>query len=237
MTVYKTERLINCRSLAGYACAGGVTSRCAVRCGVPSGADEADFALIKELGIKTVIDLRGDKEAAERPSPFAGREGIDCLHFSLLEASPTLNARMLPMWEVYKMSLTGYADNYARLLGAISDLDSPFLFHCFLGKDRTGILSALLLGIAGADREDILRDYEISFPLIEPFIRRETEADSGLIWEQDISRLRSDRENMERTLDWLGEEYNGISGYLRYAGLPPAKEKNIFRLMTEKTER
>ncbi|MBR5771603.1 MAG: tyrosine-protein phosphatase, partial [Clostridia bacterium] len=58
----------------------------------------------------------------------------------------------------------------------------PFLIHCFLGKDRTGILSALLLSLAGVSRELIARDYRLSEDYVLPFAKREIENKTDLIW-------------------------------------------------------
>ena len=219
MTVYSTENIINCRDLGGYACKGGVTAPGrAIRCGIPKDPTENDIRILKEAGVKTVIDLRGVQEARNMPSLFADGSIFDYHHVTLLEANPALTSLDLPVWRMYMISLEEHGDGYAKALRIIMNLDEPFLFHCFLGKDRTGLLSAILLSCAGVSREDILRNYECSFDLFKPFVEREIAMKTGLIWEQDISRLMSDRENLGRALDCVDEKYGGISGYLGYIG-------------------
>ncbi len=219
MTVYKTQNIINCRDLGGYACPGGVTADGkAIRCGIPKDPTEDDIRILKEAGVRSVIDLRGVQEAENMPSLFADGSIFDYYHVTLLEANPSLTSLDLPVWRMYRISLEEHGDGYAKVLRIIMSLDEPFLFHCFLGKDRTGLLSAILLSCAGVSREDILRNYECSFDLLRPFVEREIAMKTGLIWEQDISRLMSDRENLDRVLDYLGEKYGGIHGYLKYIG-------------------
>jgi protein tyrosine/serine phosphatase len=218
--IYKTENIINFRDLGGHKCAGGITAYGNIfRCGIPKDPTESDLAFLREKGIGTVIDLRGYGEAREMPSFFKDSAEFVYHNISLLEANPALAKRTNPLWEMYISALENYAEGFAKVFRIIGETPGPLVFHCFLGKDRSGMLAALLLGSAGVDREEILSDYEISFENLIGFVRREIEADSGLIWEQDISRLRSDRENMERMLDFLDEKYSGINGYLRSTGL------------------
>ncbi len=219
MTVYKTQNIINCRDLGGYACPGGVTAPGrAIRCGIPKDPTENDIRVLKEAGVRTVIDLRGVQEAENMPSFFADGSIFDYHHITLLEANPSLTSLDLPIWRMYRISLEEHGSGYAKVLRLIMSLDDPFLFHCFLGKDRTGILSAILLSCAGVSREDILLNYECSFDLFRPFVEREIAMKTGLIWEQDISRLMSARENLDIVIDYLDEKYGGIPGYLHYIG-------------------
>ena len=227
MTVYNTRNIVNCRDLGGYESPRGVTAGGRVlRCGIPKTPADSDIETLKELGIKTIFDLRGINEAAEAPSYFESDSSFNYFNIPLLEANPALNDINLPVWKMYAMSLDGFKDGYRELFTRIGECETPFLYHCFLGKDRTGIVTALLLGAAGVDRETIIADYCLSFEYLKPFLEREIKNKTGLIWEQDISRLQSKREYIEDTLKYIDEEYGGINAYLLSAGL---SEKQIER--------
>ena len=220
MTVFNPVNIVNCRDLGGYECPRGVTAPGrAVRCGIPKNPAPSDIEMLKALGIKTVFDLRGEKEAAAAPSYFESDAYFAYYGIPLLEANPSLNDTRLPIWKMYAMSLDGFRDGYRELFIRIGECEAPFLYHCFLGKDRTGIVTALLLGAAGADREAIIADYCLSYEYLRPFIEREIAGNTGLIWEQDVSRLESRREYIEETLEYIDGEYGGINGYLLSAGL------------------
>lgn len=220
MKTYVTQNIINCRDLGGYSCNGGVTAfGKAVRCGIPRNPTYEDIIFLKNLGIKNIIDLRGIEEADERPSIFSSLAEFNYYHITTLEANPALNKTNSPIWELYAMSLEEYGENYAKILRAIISFKEPFLFHCFLGKDRTGLIAAILLDAAGVSKEDIIKDYCTSWDYIKPFAAEEIKNNTGLIWEQDESRLRSDRENMENILDYFDRGYGGIKGYLSNIGL------------------
>lgn len=216
---YRAEKIVNFRDLGGYPLDGGVTRwGRALRCGVPNGTAEGDIKLLRSLGIRRIFDLRGENEVTELPSGLYGIPGIECVNIPLLEVNPDTSKNQ-SVTDMYVYSLTENAPNYARVLRLIAETDSPFMFHCFGGKDRTGLLAALLLGAAGAEREDIVADYQISFTYLRPFYEREIAAGSPLIWDTDLSKLESSPDKMRSTLDFLDENYGGIMGYISSLGL------------------
>lgn len=217
---YLTENIINCRDLGGYPCRNGVTAYGrAVRCGIPQNPTEKDIEILKNIGIKTVIDLRGDAEAEERPSFFRDNPDYDYYHITLLETNPAFARKCVDIVELYKFCLNEYKKNFAAVLRIISNLNEPFLFHCFLGKDRTGLLAALLLSAAGVSKEDIIADYQVTYTYIIDFYRRESASGSGLIWESDENNLRSLPEFMDGLLAYIADEFGSAEGYFRYIGL------------------
>ncbi len=232
MTVFKAENIVNCRDLGGYESPLGVTaSGRALRCGIPKTPTGADIEILINLGIKTVFDLRGKEEAAHAPSYFEADSRFDYYNIPLLEANPSLNDTKLPMWKMYALSLDGFKSGYRELFIRIGECDDPFLYHCFLGKDRTGIVTALLFGAAGISRETVISDYCLSYENLKPFIEREIAENTGLIWEQDISRLQSKREYIEDTLKYIDSRYGGINGYLLSTGLTQSEiEKTVSML-------
>ncbi len=229
MTILKTENIINCRDLGGYKTGADTTAPLkAFRCGMPRNPTENDIALLKSYNIKNIIDLRGIKEAEEQPTSLKDNGNFNYYHFSTLEANPALNDVRLPIWKMYAMSLEGFGENYAEIVRTILSFNEPFLYHCFLGKDRTGILTALLLEAIGVSRKDIIADYTLSWDFIGPFVENEERNNTGLIWKQDISRLQSKEEYIISTFDYLDSTYNGAVGYLKYTGLTD-KETNALR--------
>ncbi len=234
MKIYETENIINCRDLGGYEGALGTTlTGRAVRCGIPVAPSSSDIELLKNLGIKTVIDLRGSMEVIESPSVFYNRRDFDYHNISLLETNPAFAGSDIPMWEMYVYSLENNKRGYADAIRLFTRTKGPVMFHCFLGKDRTGLLAALLLSCAGVGRDDIVDDYSASYELIEPFVTREIELNTGLVWETDVSRLRSDPENMELLLDYIDEEYTCVKDYLLDTGLSEGEIEAAGRKLTE----
>ena len=227
---YAGENIINCRDLGGYECNGGVTKYgVALRAGVMRDPDEKDLAILKKFGVKTIIDLRGIEEAEVMPSYFKDNSEFRYYHYPLLEANPAMAKSEAPMTELYKDCLSNYSANIAAVLKVIASLDEPFMFHCFCGKDRTGMLAALLLSAEGVCKEDIIADYEVSYTYIKPFIHREIRNKSGLIWEGSYERFYSYGENMEQILTFIDEKFGGVTEYFREIGLSEAEIEALRR--------
>ena len=125
----------------------------------------------------------------------------------------------MPLLDIYKRSLNDYAANYAAAFTKLATARLPAIFHCFLGKDRTGILAAMLLTLAGVEREDIVRDYTLSEEALQPFILGEIEGNTGLIWENNDEHLCSPASNMAGLLDELDSRWGGVENYLLRAGV------------------
>lgn len=129
--------------------------------------------LTEKYHIKTIIDLRTDKELKEKPNPEI--PGVTILHLPIFDAEKAgvsrdkksvslASLKISPeMVDVYKtMADDECTDNIKTILETILSLEEdqlPVLFHCSAGKDRTGVISALLLKYFGADDEAIYEDY------------------------------------------------------------------------------
>ena len=72
----------------------------------------------------------------------------------------------------------------------------------------------------------------VSFDRLQKFLEREIAARTGLIWEQDISRLKSERKTMEKFLEFVDGKYGGFDGYFRHIGLSDQEINKIGKTMT-----
>ncbi len=228
---FSVENIVNCRDLGGYICHGGVTRYGRVlRCGVPRNPSESDLSLLRKFGVKSVIDLRGDTEADEMPSAFPG-EGFDYYRFSLFDANPAMLGETNEMSDLYLFCIRECGNGVYNALSLIARLNGSFMVHCFLGKDRTGMLCALLLAAAGVSREDIIADYVMSEVYLKPFYMHEIGNGTGLLWEADVAKLGSPPKNIERALDFIENEFGGIRGYFDAIGLTAEEQEAISRIL------
>lgn len=215
------ENIQNCRDLGGYPIMGGGATKFGrlLRCGIPKRPTQSDMQFLREYGIKTVFDLRGDMEATKMPSAFISEPGVEYYQLSLLEINPAVPRVGLTMPEIYLISINDCRDNIAALFSHLAALKEPALFHCFLGKDRTGITAALILYLNDVFFEDIVADYRISATYLEPFYQREIEMDSGLIWEDNRDNLDSKPENILTVFDYLKRRFGSVQDYLLSSGV------------------
>lgn len=126
----------------------------------PDSLDAAGWGAIHNAGIEWVVDLRNDDEvvdAIHRPSSIVvHRRSIEdqgdrafMIAWGDRLGSPAYYPEILRRWP----------ELVAAAIGAIADANGPVLFHCGAGRDRTGMISAMLEQLVGVDREAILDDY------------------------------------------------------------------------------
>jgi protein tyrosine/serine phosphatase len=195
-------------------------------------SDEGWQALL-DHGIRTVIDLRGDEERADDPP--AGSP-VDVVHIPFLsgdkaerdalgeelEAAATVAPGVAEgTRDVYLIFLDRFRPNVAAAVRAVANAPAGgVVVHCVGGKDRTGLLVAFLLHLAGVDDEEIAADYALSEERLRPrhegwFAAAETE--------EELERLRriakTPAASMLGVFAELGRRYGGVEEYLRGAGV------------------
>jgi protein-tyrosine phosphatase len=217
----------NFRDLGGYPTTdGGV-----VRTGLVYRADslhlltEADLTTIEQLGLRSVFDLRSDEERSTHPNPIA-----DAVQLAVIGYQRTAGGGERPSWfeeavdgeKILRDMYVGMLEHSAPLLGRffrslISPEGLPVVFHCHAGKDRTGVIAALILAALGVERETILDDYELTSKY-----RKRDDSDAslqklierGLPGEAAIGLVGTPRWAMADTLDAIESPYGGIEAYL-----------------------
>lgn len=192
------------------------------------------------LGIQTVIDLRSEKEATRVPSQWGTATGAEVLSLQIADGAAgagTSIMRQLLTGELrsfgpedlarfYRHILDRYAEVFAGVVAVLAQPQRlPVLVHCMAGKDRTGLLTALVLSTIGVPHEAVLADYALSGVLrpdrMDPYVERLVAAgtlpdDVRAIFESPVSA-------MEAALTHLDTEYDGPKGYLLRAGVEPAQ--------------
>lgn len=226
---YPVPGLLNCRDLGGYPLPGGQTRWGLFwRSACPCGLSEEAVAALERMGLALVIDLRSGFERRQQPSALAGRTAFALLELPLLDQIGASMTHTNDMGEFYAALLHHGQACFRTLFTRIAEVEGPVLFHCTAGKDRTGVVAALLLALAGVERPDIIADYEVSHTLIAPLIESLHGAVPGL----DMNRLESRPAYMARFLD----ELEGLGGAYRYltdrCSLPEATVQRLKRRLT-----
>lgn len=164
----------NLRDLGGYPAGGGKTTRWGMlyRSDALSALTAEEWQILRGRGIAAVIDLRSAGEA--QAAPIRAPEGVCFHHHSLmpeLDRIGTVDPRTLSAEQIvqsmkldYSRTLFDGLEVCARVLNTILEESERggVLFLCSAGKDRTGILAAVVLTLCGVEREDILADYMVS---------------------------------------------------------------------------
>ncbi len=210
----------NTRELGGYPTAEGWTTQCCRiwRSDAPVQWDERDAAALRRSGITTIVDLRTNRETERKPCAYAGKDGFLYLHFPITEGSEPPAA------------LEDVPDSYLRIaqqretveaIRAAVGAESGAMVCCTAGKDRTGVISALVLLACGVEERTIISDYAVSREYNRERLARYL-ADHP---EVDRRVVLANESSMEGFLTLIKERYGDAAGYFRTAGLPDLMER------------
>ena len=171
-----------------------------------------DKSLLIDRNITTIIDLRSEQEAAVKPSAFAKDKDFTFFHHPIVEGMmPPKSLETVP---VSYMEIA-HADCMKEVFKTISNASGGVLFHCTAGKDRTGVVSAILLAIAGVSDEDIVYDYAMSREFnkqrLEAFLKEHPEIDRDIVLANEKS--------MFGFLKMLREKHDSVEKYLLDIGI------------------
>lgn len=222
---YILENIENCRDLGGYPSKYGCTKFGRfIRGGTVDRPTENDINTLKELNVTTVIDLRGDFEFNNQPNDME-RLTDNANHVSLYELNVAEAKDMkITITEVYEYIIDNYKENVCKALKAVADApEGAVFYHCFLGKDRTGILSMLLLTIAGVSEDDIVADYQLTYTYLENYMH--THADT--LWDTDPEMHYSLPQTMRSLLAYIKAKYGSVEDYIRHIGITDEDKEKI----------
>jgi protein-tyrosine phosphatase len=234
----------NFRDLGGYRGAGGAR----VRWGRVFRSDtlaleDEDLEVFAALGIRAVYDLRSDRERETSPNRLPEGAGVVELVALISQDSspPSLETLQVDgesfLAGIYLHMLERSAVGFGRILTGLADGGRlPAVFHCAAGKDRTGMVAALLLSVLGVDESDVLDDYELTSRYRRPekiaATKARLEGEYSVPAEVVAGILRTPRWAMESTLAELHERYGSVEGYLTGpAAVDPSVPETLRRLL------
>jgi protein tyrosine/serine phosphatase len=231
------EGCLNVRDLGGHPTedAGETRMGVVVRADSVRRLTEAGWQSLVDYGIRRILDLRLESELEEDPP---GDLPVEVVHVSFLEDVPLeRQIEIFQRWidapddvtatrDGYLEMLVEYRGNVAAAISAVAGApEGGVLVHCMGGKDRTGLVAALLLRLAGVSVADIAADYGLSAENIKPLWQVWVE-DAGDENERELRRRlsASPAEAMAQVLETLERERGSVREYLLDAG---ASDKDL----------
>ena len=167
----------NTRDIGGYQTSDMRTLRWGqiIRSENLSRLTAGDFEKLEEIGLKTVIDLRTQREHDQSPTVWQGDNPPQFYHFPVGDANNdwfnaqrklmksrrfTEEQSLEHMVEGYRMIAEVGPPGYQKLMDLVLDQSNwPILIHCNAGKDRAGVAVTLILEALGVDRETIMEEF------------------------------------------------------------------------------
>jgi len=240
VTNIRLEGAHNVRDLDGLP-AGDAVTRAGVllRSDALDSLTPADVAvLVEQYRVAHVIDLRSHAERAEKGRGPLGETAVRYSDLDVIDEAD-LARRSDHRAASFAAGIDPnviIADGYVELLelGAsafvaalesiVSPGGAPALVHCAIGKDRTGVLVALLLGTAGVEREAIVADYALSHQTLGHIREQLEQSEAFQALARQIPAFVFDATpgTMALFLDRLDDRWGGAAGYLTDNGVDPA---------------
>ena len=217
------EKACNVRDLGGYVTKDGKMTAFGrfLRSDGITELTEADKCKLKEYGVKTVIDLRSREELDEKPNSLGQDEDVYYAHFGILDhiAQEMYPPHVLErdfLGEMYIIIMEHCQNPLASVFRLMASAEEGcILFHCTAGKDRTGIVAALLLDLAGVDYYDIVANYEVTYTYIRKNLENIVRVAPNVPGSIGLSKPQS----IELFLGHLHGKYRNAEGYLNHIGI------------------
>src|SRR5882724_11647122 len=214
--------LLNARDLGGYPTVdGGQTRwRSLLRSDDLAQLTPVGIQALAEFGVQTVLDLRWAEEIVLNPSPIGSHAPqIRYVHLSLLASTPSQWRELSRSCEKERWKCVVLEPVRPQLRDVLKVIAAapagPLLFHCVAGKDRTGLIAALMLTLADVKPDSIASDYaESSRMLKNAYLDRYKDVDARDV----LENVRCPEEGVHNMLAHLELE-GGIHRYLGKIGL------------------
>lgn len=220
------EGTINLRDIGGYRTADQRQTRWQVflRSDNLDKLTEADQQALLDYGVRHVVDLRSLPEIQLKPDVFAQSAHVTYHHLPLIEHGPEMDTSdALPNHgEQYAYYVDRCQPAIKTILETICAVDEGcVVFHCAIGKDRTGVIAALLLSLAAVDTEIITEDYALTKGFIAPRVAeiRQRIVNAGEDVERFDRAFAAHPDSMRHLLNYLHTQYGGAAGYVRAIGV------------------
>ena len=197
--------LRNARDLGGIPTVDGgqIRERALVRTDNHDRLDAAGLAAIRSYGVSRILDLRWEWEASKYPSPLVGDES-----YRLVPACSNMTGDEEVPLDSYRLMVDASRDRLAAVIAEIAVAPpGAIVVHCHAGRDRTGLVVALALHVAGVSVESIAADYALT---------------------DDASQAV-----MLETFAHFNARYGGTANYLVGSGVAPARLAAIRARLTE----
>jgi len=209
----------------------------------PDRLQRRDRDKLKAINIRTIIDLRAPGEVSKRGVSVNHSEKLSIP----LDFQQVTRDRLRPVIynrdserviadisnEIYLEILDASGPVIRQVMQVLADPErTPVLIHCQAGKDRTGIIIALILLAMGVKREFIISDFLRSNEALLPYFKRlfliRKIISFGLFpYRNMLFAVEVKQRNIESVLDRIESHYGGIEGYLSYAGFDRSRLSDV----------
>ncbi|MBF4582518.1 tyrosine-protein phosphatase [Curtobacterium sp. VKM Ac-2865] len=220
----------NLRDLGGLPTVDGrvLARRRFLRSGSLAGLSSAGRAQLDRLGVRSVVDLRTDPERSAAPDALVG-SAAQGMTIPLLAGAASSMVSVPTLHDLYRGLLDDEGAGIVESVRVLLERPGGVLVHCSAGKDRTGVVVALVLLALGVDRDDVLDDYTATERFLPASFGPAAIAMARQVRERGIAvdddavlalATRSPRAALAAAIDHVDDQWGSAAGYLWAHGLP-----------------
>jgi protein-tyrosine phosphatase len=241
----KFESVLNFRDIGGISTVDGkrIKEKVIFRSANPDKISRKDIINLHDLNIRTIVDLRAPYEGSKKKRTLDGIETISLP----LDFEKTTRDRLIPLLKqknardlipemtvsLYHEILDGSASVFRNVVELLLNPDRyPLLIHCQAGKDRTGVICALIQMALDADRQSIADGYMASNDALVPHFKKMLSIRKILSLgffpaDKILYAVTLRNINIESVIERVNNHYGGITGYYKFSGQYKSEFKEL----------
>ncbi|MGA7835905.1 MAG: tyrosine-protein phosphatase [Acidimicrobiales bacterium] len=236
--------VLNFRDLGGYQTFDGRVTRWGrlFRSNALHDLTHEDLVLFRRLGVASVVDLRSAAEVARSGRGLLELEALRFVNSPVLsdyEADEPRDESLIDASYLSRRYLQYLDIGAPAFVAAIEEMsvreNYPLVFNCFLGKDRTGVLAALVLSCLGVERDIIIEDYAITDERVRLIMEqlRQDPYHRDAVDQTDPTLLAAHEATMKSFLDEVDRRFGGARAWVDAAGVAPAVLERLEEIVLE----
>ena len=221
MVRYLKDSIDNMRDIGGYKTGKGnrVKMERLIRSNLPINLSSNDISLLDEMGMNTVIDLRSQEEIEARKSIFENNKNFKVYHIGIdVGKDIPETEELVPKSYMDMLTLQEKMKTIFEILGN----NEKVLYFCNAGKDRTGVVTALILKLLDVSENDIIEDYVSTGQFMKTTLIKFANSNNRI-----LNIITPKEIYMQEFLKEFEKKYNNIEEYLKLIGVEDYIIKNI----------
>lgn len=221
MVRYLKDSIDNMRDIGGYQSDLGnkVKLKRLIRSNLPQNLSSKDISFLNKMGINTVIDLRSQEEIENRKSIFEDNENFQVYHIEIDIGKDIPEVEeLVPKSYMDMLTLQEKMKKIFEILGN----NEKVLYFCNAGKDRTGVITALILKLLHVSEDDIIEDYVATGEFMKTTLIKYANSNNRI-----LNIITPKRDYMKEFLKDFAKKYNNIEEYLKLIKVKDNTIRNI----------
>ena len=223
------ETTMNTRDLGGHLCADGkrTVNLRILRSDKQNYPNQRDVDFLIENNITTIIDVREEEVVSNSPSGFADKKGFRYMNFPIVEGGKVPESVEAVPGSYMKIAKSA---SLKEIFTAMATSESGVMFNCSAGKDRTGVISAILLMLCGVSEKEIVEDYMLT----KEYIRERFKMVAINRPDLDLNIIIPRESYIKDFMSLFYEEFGSVEGYFEKIGVTEDIYNRLRRKLTRR---